>query len=276
MTSDAGEGTTDRPSWTPRRSLAGRARSRSALACLVTLGAIAGPVTLVGASIAVASTPASARSPRDIASATAVVRREGVYLAHLKSEAAKWPALAGGVVNSLSAACPNVLTPLNSLPSDSSTGETAGAFVIEVESDITVAMRTNDVANATRLNDALVHLRWSTTSTTKATARLVKVERAIVALKPPDVCADARALVADGAKSVPAGTRSWDNNYLALMARRDSALTVLDKAVEPLFTAKTRRMIKQQERTVHQLDGRSRKIEAAAVNNVLAVLGLTQ
>ncbi|HEX4282777.1 MAG TPA: hypothetical protein VHZ27_18550, partial [Solirubrobacteraceae bacterium] len=59
---------------------------------------------------------------------------------------------------------------------------------------------------------------WSSPRTASTVKRYLTVQTSLFALAPSDVCTDARALAASGARTIPSGTAQWVAEFRSVAA----------------------------------------------------------
>ena len=225
---------------------------------------------MIVAAVALIPATATAATPRDGASAHAGLR---AYRAFASSLGRKVPAARSGdaaLIRAVRAKCPRVLESVSF--SDTLVEGVATQFGKEVAADLLVSAFASFREPLATLRLRLARLQWSRPAIARRLERAVDAEDRFFAHMPSDLCGNASALVANGGRRVPPGTRAFLGAY-----QREAELAArLD--VKSFLLRYRRPDDKRLVRLVNRLEARADvllgDIFAADVPRLLNALGL--
>jgi hypothetical protein len=222
--------------------------------------------------LAMWSAPAAA-APIDRASAHVALRALDRYL---RATLASLPAAKRSdqaYVRSISAGCRNALAPLNSKPASALNKAAARAFIDETVFDLVDRANLPLRGPLARMSGTLSGLRWSSPRIGAIVNAFPAAERALFAVAPSDLCADARAFAANP-RAEPAGTRQWVATFTRASRRANRAGAGLGVVLGSFHGRRDVGVLRDLGRQARRLGLADKKLEVAQEGSLLRALGL--
>jgi hypothetical protein len=213
-------------------------------------------VAMAASALAAAAAPALASSA-DAAATQAYIRANYALVRAAAANIASAEAAIAGVVAQVRRECPKAasLSPQDH-DSEQLSDEVVGAIV--------VAGIHPSVAAIQVFIRAAGHLRWSSARLTSTVRTYTAKLRALIALTPPNVCADVRAWTAGGYQTLPASTVRFDAQYTPVWV----ALGEVPGTLRSFEGPQERGLL----RASGQLENEVTEYEARAVNTYAEIL----
>ncbi|MGN6868190.1 MAG: hypothetical protein ACTHMY_07285 [Solirubrobacteraceae bacterium] len=218
--------------------------------------------------------PAGA-APVDAASDHAATVAYGQYLSAVVSRIPALRSADDAFISSVTMSCPNVLAPINLLPTRSVNKGAVLAFGEELGSDVLVAALGAERGAVGKLARSLAHLPWSSSQTSKTTKRYAASLRKLVHLMPSDICGDAQALASSNAQVTPRGTLRWLATFSRDVTAKTRGLAAFIKVLESYETSADQSLIKTNNRLVNRLNAATKSLAITEVPKLVSALGLS-
>jgi hypothetical protein len=171
---------------------------------------VLGRLGILLALLAAAVAPATAvAAPRDVASTHAYIAANYAFLQAARAGEHTVNANVAKLNQRFGAQCPKV-------GAGSPQNEEAQKMSYEVAGALWSTLYHTDAPAVRRFARAVESLRWSNPKLTRIAHTYITSLRELTALQVPDLCGDVRAWAADGFKTVPASTASYDRHVEAI------------------------------------------------------------
>lgn len=167
--------------------------------------------------------PATAAAAQDQSSDHAALTAYHSYIAGVTARLPDARKADAAYVSSISGRCPNALASLKQAPAGSVSQTALFDFGEELGGDVGVVAYGPARAELPKMAGTLRKLRWSSPPATKTVKRYLTAQGRLFRLAPSDLCADARALVASHAETIPAGTSQWLARFKRAASAQQSA-----------------------------------------------------
>jgi hypothetical protein len=155
--------------------------------------------------IVTASAATAAATSQDAASTRAFIKSETSFVTAFVTRHASEEAVADALVNHISVSCPGALA-ADPQDGDRAQQHTYGGFQMEASAELALAEFAPLRTAAARSIREDERLRWSDPAIDRAIAGEVRRARVTLALKPPDLCAEAKASAATRFTKLPSAS----------------------------------------------------------------------
>jgi hypothetical protein len=210
---------------------------RTGLCTAIAVTAVLGGPSVVSASVSVSSTDASAtHSYLHIVSAQTRAEVKGLHVGIVAIEA---------FAKTLQVKCPGVLASEPKLSPDEKPSSSAVMIAEEELSASTGVAEQTEYKRRRAFVRAVSPLRWSDRALTRLVHSYALGELAQAKLYTPDLCADVRAWVNSGYKSVSPGTESYLRRVAALSKRTSGVKEVIMRKLKRYESPADKRVAKQ-------------------------------
>lgn len=217
------------------------------------------------------SAPASAK-PVDAHSAHTALRAYKAYLSSVVSQLGAARQADDVFVGTIGAKCPNVLAPIRNTPVDSTNQPILSEFGQEVGGDTVLPATVPFQRPLATLTTRLSKLHWSSGARKRSIGRALAAQARLYALPPSDLCADASALAASNAQSLPPGTAPFVAGYQNTTRR--AGLSALKSTLSRYGRKSDRKLRRSVSRLQSEVAGGLVSVARASANRLLQALGL--
>jgi hypothetical protein len=214
-------------------------------------------------------------APVDVASDHALVHAYKAFLHGALSDVPAWRQADDAYRSNISASCPNVLAAVNLLPSSQINQAAATAFGEEVAGDLLVSQGPLMLDRLSKLQTSISRLRWSNGKARATVNRYLSAGKALYSMAPSDLCADATAFAASGAKTTPPGTLGWLATFGTLDDRNGTAGGALRALVGKYHSSRDTGSVKDVLKLLNRLQAVESNVLQDEGSKLLPALGLT-
>jgi hypothetical protein len=235
---------------------------------------ILGPLCLAVAIGILASSSATAlAAPIDRASDHVALRAFNRYVKATLSRIPASKRSDESYVHSIAARCRNVLARLASRPVSAVNKNAVKAFVEETVFDLTDKANGPLARPLQQLGHTLSTTRWSTRRTAATVGAFIVAQRKVFALAPPDLCADARAFVANP-HATPHGTKRWVAKFTRTSRAANRAGFAFGEVLGFFHGPADVGALNELGRLSKRLTAADKRLESAEETHLLGALGL--
>lgn len=218
--------------------------------------------------------PAAAAAAQDQSSDRAALTAYHTYLAGVTAHLPDARKADAAFVSSISGRCPNALASLKQAPAGSVNQTALFDFGEELGGDAGVVVYGPARAQLAKMAGTLRALRWSSPRTAKIMKRYLTAQGRVLRLAPSDLCADAQALVASHAETIPPGTSQWLARFKRAVSAQQSAGAAFAAVLKKFQTPADKGLAATDNRLFKQLAGRIEGLVTASAGKLVNVLGL--
>jgi len=226
------------------------------------------------AAAALALWPATAAAAQNQRSDRTALTAYHSYLAGVTARLPDARTADAAFVSSISGRCPNALASLKQAPASSVNQTALFDFGEELGGDTGVVAYGPARAELAKMTASLRTLRWSSPQTAKIVNRYLTAQSRLFGLAPSDVCADAQALVASHAESIPAGTSHWLAKFKRAVSAQQSAGASFTAVLRKFETPADRGLAAADNKLFKRLAGSVEGLVKSSAGKLVHVLGL--
>ena len=198
------------------------------------------------------------------------------YQSYLQGISARMPAVRqaeSAYVSTVANGCAGTLDPLNHVSMSSINQNAVFEFGEELGGSAFLVAYSPAHGPFARLAARLESLRWSSPRTASTVKRYLTAQSSLFALAPSDVCTDARALAATGAKTIPPGTAQWVAEFRSAAAVEESAAGPFARVLEQFESSADAALVGSDNRLLRSLSGKLKGIATTGATKILNSLG---
>jgi hypothetical protein len=218
--------------------------------------------------------PATAAASQDQSSDRAALTAYHRYLAGVSAHLPDARKADAAFVSSISGRCPNALASLKQAPASSVNQTALFDFGEELGGDTGVVAYGPARAELAKMAGTLRKLPWSSPQTAKIINRYLTAQGKLFGLAPSDLCADAQALVASHAETVPAGTSEWLGKFRRAVSAQQSAGSSFAATLRKFQTPADKGLAATDSRLFKRLSASIEGLVKNSAGKLLGVLGL--
>jgi hypothetical protein len=218
--------------------------------------------------------PAAAAAAQDQSSDHAALTAYHSYLAGVTARLPDARKADATYISSVSGRCPNVLASLKQAPAGSVSQTALFDFGEELGGDTGVVAYGPARAELAKMAGTLRKLPWSSPQATKTVRRYLTAQGRLFRLAPSDLCADARALVASHAETIPAGTTQWLAKFGRAASAQQSAGASFVTLLKTFETPADKGLAATDSRLFKHLSGSIEGLVKASAGKLLHAFGL--
>jgi hypothetical protein len=217
------------------------------------------------------SSVASAK-PVDVRSAHAALRDYKAYLSSVVSQLSAARRADDVFVGTIAAKCPNAAASLRNVTVTPTNQPILNEFGEEIGGDVVLPAAAPFQKPLATLTRRLSKLHWSSGARKRSIARSLAKQARLYALPPSDLCADASALAAGNAQSLPPGTAAFVAGYQN--ATRAAGLDALKSTLSRFARRGDRKLRSRVRKLQQEAGGGLESVARASGNRLLQALGL--
>jgi hypothetical protein len=176
-------------------------------------------------------------------------------------------------IASISARCRGALAPLASRPATPASKNAAKALAAETVFDLIVTANEPLRSPLARFTGTVLGLRWSSARTASVIAAYPAAAHRLLVLGPSDLCADARAFVANS-NVVPAGTGRWEARFARDSKATGKTAFAFGEVMGFFHGPRDTRVLKEIGRLSNRLAPAEKSLATAEETRLLNALGL--
>lgn len=218
---------------------------------------------------------AAAAAPVNRASDRAALNAYHAYLRDLVSMVPAWRQGDNGYIASISGTCGGALSVLKHAPPASFNKQAVLAFGLEAGGDLdAVSVYPSARPALGRLAGSLAALRWSSAGIRKVVSGYVAAERRLFAVRPSNLCADARVLRASHGRKISRGTAVFVSRFARRVGAAGKAATAFLTVLGRYASPSDRGLITSTSHLLHQFGAKVTALVKPEAKKLIGALGL--